>query len=108
MRDTITERAALQAFHAAEAGLELARWGVARDADYCGESVQVGRAAVDVQIERLAGLDGGLQPQWLVVATARCRPQGERGNAYQRRVEARMLAVPGERMPVLRAWRELR
>jgi hypothetical protein len=55
-KDNVLERASLAARYAAQAGVERARWSLARDAEYDGESMRFG--AFDVAVTVTCAADG--------------------------------------------------
>ncbi len=75
-RDTLRCRGELQALHAAEGGLALARHRLRRDPTWNGEQLQIGRCNVTVTVER----EGG---QTVVTARGASHPAGVNGPAVQ-------------------------
>jgi Tfp pilus assembly protein PilX len=90
-RDAATDLQALAAFHAAEGGLEKARHALGRDADYRGETLEIGRCTVTVRVA--ASGDAG----WHAVVEA--VPGGCR-------LEADL--VPSADLPVVGTWHQVR
>ena len=86
-RETLSERAAVQALQAADGGVELARWALHRDEGYRGEVITIGDAEVEVTVVPI--LSGR---RWRVRSVARVHPSGPRGHAHGCTVEVELVA----------------
>lgn len=107
---SVDDRATLQALHAAEGGIEQARWQLQRDPEFAGGRLRIGDADVAVEVTALPGPAAG----WQVRSIATCRPRGTGGLPVQRCLVADLVAGPGRAnrsgrpapMPTVRNWRE--
>lgn len=94
----IIDGAAVVAQAAADGGIERARWALARDSSYTGESLRIGRCDVRIQVEH--GTDGELQV--LSIARAPAAPFAE---TVSERVSATLRPTESG-LPTVTAWRE--
>lgn len=95
--DAALDRASSTARAAASGGIERARWALARDRAYTGESLQVGDSEVVISVP-----DGEC-----VVAVATSR-SGVAGVSATHRIEADVVCNDDDGLPRIRAWRESR
>ena len=98
--DSVDERAAMQALHAAEGGIAQARWRLRQDPEWAGEVLQIGRAQVAI----LATAIPGEVAHWQVQASAQCHGRGDQGLPSQRIVTVEL--VGGDGLPRICGWRE--
>ena len=94
----IIDGASVTAQAAADGGVERARWALARDVSYTGESLRIGRCDVEIQVER--GSDGELQV--LSIARAPAAPFAE---TVTERVSATLRQTESG-LPSVSTWRE--
>jgi len=90
-RSNVAERTDLDARYAAQAGVERARWALARDAAYSGGAFRFDAFDVDV---RVATSDGGRR---VVRATA---------TSAASRAWCEATLRPGVGLPVVESWRD--
>ncbi len=95
--DTVRDRLSATAHAAASGGIEHARWALARDPDYAGETLQIGASDVRLDVTRNAD-----QVQVVARAAIDAAPYA---SEIAERVEA-TLALRGEHLPVVTHWRE--
>ena len=100
--DTRAERAQVQSFYAAEGALEHARVALRDDAGYAGGELEIGGCRVELAVQRE---DKG-ERAWVVTLTARHGAGAV--PTWRSRIEARLLAGEGKRLPRVVGWRELR
>ena len=95
--DTVRDRATATARAAAAGGVERARWALARDADYTGETLRVGTSDVVISVVR-----DGADIEVDVRAATTAAPYSD---SVTERVEA-SLTLRGTRLPTVTGWRE--
>ena len=95
--DTILDRVAATARAAASGGIERARWALARDADYAGETLRIGTSDVEIRVVRTDE-----HAEILVLATTTAAPFAD---SVTERVDA-ALALRASGLPTITRWSE--
>ena len=95
--DTVVDRVTATARAAASGGVERARWALARDVDYQGETLRIGACDVTIEV-----MHDGTQCAVTVTAQTGAAPFAE---SVTQRVEAD-LSLHEARLPKIVSWRE--
>ena len=95
--DAARDRASVTARAAADGGIERARWALARDAGYTGETLRIGACDVEIRVER--GDDGRATVR--SIARVGTSPFAE---SVTQRAEADV-ALRADGLPGVTAWR---
>ena len=96
--EQVLDGARVAAQAAANGGLERARWALARDTGYAGETIRIGRSDVEISAKRETGGD------FEVIAIART-PAAPFAETVAGRVEA-TLRTSANGLPTVIDWRE--
>jgi Tfp pilus assembly protein PilX len=96
-RDTVVDRVSATAQAAAAGGVDRARWALAQDPDYDGETLEIGNCSVSIAV-----VNAGRKRSVAISASTGSAPFAE---TVTRRVDAELL-LRDAALPRITAWRE--